>query len=237
MDNSRHGLRNISSGPTEESLSSINTGVSIMESVKIIRSDPSFLCCIRLPNLASYFCGSSISLKSGLCVIGLIDFFIGICGLLKILLNLQSIQVITNELICNMIQAIGIINLILYILACRLISCSAFTLYYWKVLTLFTLTFLKFIIGFNADSLQYMVTTMLYCLIEISYNLFSAYILYCFSLLIRKGNRDLAKYGPDVIEAMENMKKQAAAMEMRISSFNGSDFDTMDTIDKKQETN
>eukprot|EP00826_Nyctotherus_ovalis_P030988 TRINITY_DN2474_c0_g2_i1.p2 TRINITY_DN2474_c0_g2~~TRINITY_DN2474_c0_g2_i1.p2 ORF type:complete len:243 (-),score=57.90 TRINITY_DN2474_c0_g2_i1:85-813(-) len=242
MEGSDQEFRNVSSGPTEDNLSVIGIRDTINQSVRVDESDPRFLCCIRVPRLATYFCCESVPLRKGLFILGVINLVVGIYALIVVLTEIQSQAFFSADLAHYGVQAFGIVNCSLLAFAAeKFISCFAKISYYWQIIETSILNYLtimaalnnnmSFTLSFNTISLIVIV------LARSAYTLYVAYILYSFILLIeRKANMNLVAYGPDLVKLMENIKKQAAAMDIRNVSLTEIDVTANDSVRKDEPT-
>ena len=239
MDNVNAEFRNVSSGPTEDNLSVDSIKDTIRQSVLIEETDPKFLCCIRFPKVATYFCLESLPLRKGLFVIGILNLVIGLYGVMIILVEVQGQEYLTLEMAYYSLQAFGVVNCCLLISAAeKLISWFAKISYYWQILETLILNCIT--IMMLRDVSFTLSTTTVYLLGKVIgrtiYGLYIAYILYSFIILIEgKRNMNLVVYGPDLVKLMENIKKQAAAMDIRNVSL--TEIEVADDSIRKEDPN
>jgi len=206
------GFTNIATIPTEESLSAEGIKEIIRQSIHLDETDPPFLYFFKVPKVTTHFLLSSIPIRRGLFLIGYIEIAIALYAFICLLEGFNSYLMLMYRLI----QMLGGIQGVMCVIAANKFRVSlAKICYHWKAWEVVILDSIEIFIVMKASELQ---TAYLHdsirCVLRAVYGFYVAYVIYSFVLLIeRKGNANLVIHGPNLVKLMENIKKQAAAME------------------------
>lgn len=237
MQQDNKGFTKVAVAPTEETLSAAGIREIMGQSIRVEESDPSFAYCIRRRQLSTYFCLSSIPIRRGLFIVAAVD----ICIAVYVMFRLIGVEVHQGAAFYyRIVQMACVFPALACILAARRLETRfARMCYHWKiwegpVLCLLELSVLMGAVVPAAEAansktnygvwVYFLGKNVLRCW----YDLYVAFILYSFIMLIdKKANINLVKYGPDVVKLMENIKKQAAAMEMRTEQLEVSTIQTV----------
>ena len=215
----------------DESISSPDIKEMMRQSIQLELDDPPFLCCIKTQTLATHFCCASVPIQRGLIIMGFFDLLISSLSIFFIAIG----YIINNKIIIDpvfsyhAVQVLGIIECFLCLAAAKKLNVTLAKICYrwklWEIVILDGIEIYIIYLIFTGEDVNLLINASMYiclvCLIfilmlRIIYGLYSTYIIYSFIVLIEKKQGDnLVVYGVGIIKYMENIRKQAEAIEMR----------------------
>ena len=254
MQPTKKGFTNIASAPTEETLSAAGIREIVNQSIRVEEDDPNFLYCARVSQLGTFFCLPSLTIRNGLFIIGSIDILIALYAISWItsgyLAEPITAQYKSFSFYYHVFQALGLVEGALCIFTGKKLDTTlAKMCYHWKIWQVIAMSGLEMVfistqmtgedhsIPSGGVMYTYILSLVALGLFRASYGLYSAYILYSFILLVdKKANINLVLYGPDVVKLMENIRKQAVAMEMRSEQLSDLEVNVVQPPVKKEES-
>jgi hypothetical protein len=223
-------MPNMTLGATEETLSEAGIREMMSQSTRVEDTDPNFLYCIRVRQLNTHFCCDWVPLRRGLFIVCFVDVFIALYAAAMYIVP----PALDNKIVCDIsfiyhaVQALGFVPAMICLWAAKQLDTKkAKLVYHWKIWEPLIMDVLEVLLmaithangpenpGLVPLPLQ-ILFTIAYCMLRAMCGVYVAFTLFSFYMILEyKGNPNLVLYGPDLVKLMMNIRKQAAAMEMR----------------------